>query len=113
MVGHDTTRFQSTLDTALKSTRPGGTIYNVAIHEKPLTLNLNDIACFEKRLLGGICYLKEDFDAVISAMEAGKIPFENMVTAVVPLSNAVDGGFDELVRNKAAHVKILIQPDAA
>ncbi|KAF2096105.1 GroES-like protein [Rhizodiscina lignyota] len=112
-VAFDATGLQSTLDTALKATRPGGTIFNVAIHEKPLQLNLNDIACFEKKLLGGICYTYEDFEAVIKAMSSGKIPFEQMITAVVPLSNAVDGGFEELVRNKAKHVKILIQPDPA
>jgi (R,R)-butanediol dehydrogenase/meso-butanediol dehydrogenase/diacetyl reductase len=111
-VTFDCSGLQSTLDTGLKATKPGGTFFNVAIHEKPLQLNLNDIACFEKKLLGGICYTNEDFQAVIEAMESKKIPFDQMITAVVPLSNAVEGGFEELIRNKAEHVKILIQPDS-
>ncbi|KAL6253159.1 hypothetical protein RBB50_000880 [Rhinocladiella similis] len=110
-VAFDATGLQSTLDTALAATRPGGTIFNVAIHEKPLSLNLNDIGFLEKRLLGGICYTKEDYEQVINAMESRKIPFEQMITSVVPLTNAIEGGFMELIRNKAKHVKILIQPD--
>jgi (R,R)-butanediol dehydrogenase / meso-butanediol dehydrogenase / diacetyl reductase len=110
-VAFDATGLQSTLDTALAATRPGGTIYNVAIHEKPLLFNPNDIGFLEKKFLGGICYLKEDFEAVINAMGEGKIPFENMITSVVPLSNAIEGGFMELMRNKSKHVKILIKPE--
>jgi hypothetical protein len=29
----------------------------------------------------------------------------------VPLSNVVQGGFEQLIHNRDAHVKILIQPD--
>lgn len=109
-VAFDCTGLQSTLDTGLAAVRPGGTFFNVAIHEKPLALNLNEIACLEKKLLGGICYTNEDFRQVLQAMASGKIPFEQMITSVVPLSNVVEGGFMELLNNKAQHVKILIQP---
>jgi len=56
----DATGLQSTLDTGIAALRPGGTFFNVAIHEKPLQLNLNDIACLEKKIMGGICYTNED-----------------------------------------------------
>ena len=78
-----------------------------------MSLNLNDIALLEKKMLGGICYTNDDFKQVLEAMASGKIPFEQMITSVVPLSNVIDGGFMELMNNKAEHVKILIQPDAA
>jgi (R,R)-butanediol dehydrogenase/meso-butanediol dehydrogenase/diacetyl reductase len=112
-IAFDATGLQSTLDTGLAAVRPGGTFFNVAIHEKPLELNLNDIATLEKKLMGGICYTNEDFTHVLDAMASGKIPFEQMVTAVVPLSNIIEGGFKELMNNKAGHVKILIQPNSA
>ncbi|KAL1970763.1 hypothetical protein VTN77DRAFT_2597 [Rasamsonia byssochlamydoides] len=111
-VAFDATGLQSTLDTAIASVKTGGTIFNVAIHEKPLQLNLNNIVCAEKKLLGGMCYTQEDFVGVLQALDKGTIPAEEMITSIVPLSNAVEGGFMELINNKAAHVKILIQPDA-
>lgn len=39
-VTFDACGFQVTLDTAIACTKPGGTIFNVAIHEKPLTLDM-------------------------------------------------------------------------
>ncbi|KAK4556231.1 hypothetical protein LTR86_006928 [Recurvomyces mirabilis] len=109
-VTFDATGLQSTLNTGLAAVRPGGVFFNVAIHEKPLLLNLNDVSILEKKILGGICYTREDFEQVLKAMASGEIPFEDMITAVVPLSDVVSGGFRELMNNKAKHVKILIQP---
>jgi (R,R)-butanediol dehydrogenase/meso-butanediol dehydrogenase/diacetyl reductase len=111
-VAFDATGLQSTLDQAIACTRAGGTIFNVAIHEKPLLLNLNDLATKEKKLAAGICYTIKDFEAVVALLGEKKIDAEKMITSVVPLSKVVDGGFGELINNKAAHVKILIQPGA-
>lgn len=110
-VSFDATGMQTTLDLAVAGTRPGGTIFNVAIHEKPLLLNLNELATKEKKLTGGICYTNKDFEAVLEMMAAGNVDVEEMITSVVPLSNIIKGGFGELINNKADHVKILIQPD--
>lgn len=109
----DAIGLQSTLDTAIAAVKPGGTIFNVAIHEKPLLLNLNDLSCLEKKLMGGICYTSKDFEDVLDAMASSRIQFEQMITSVVPLNNIVDGGFMELINNKAEHAKILIQPSQA
>jgi len=110
-VAFDATGMQSTLDAAIASVRPGGTIFNVAIHEKPLLLNLNLLAQKEKSLKAGICYTSEDFHAVLKVLAEGKIPAEDLITSVVPLSSVLEGGFMELINNKSEHVKILIQPD--
>ena len=109
-VAFDATGLQVTLDTAIAAVRPGGTMFNVAIHEKPLQLNLNDLACFEKRLIGGICYTMEDFIGVLRALESGNVPAEDMITSIVPLNDVLQKGFMELINNKAAHVKILVEP---
>ena len=110
-VAFDATGLQSTLDLSIAATKPRGTIFNVAIHKKPLTLNLNSLAIKEKRLLAGICYLAEDFAAVIAMMADGSLNADRMITSIVPLSNVVQGGFEQLINNRDAHVKILIQPD--
>lgn len=109
-VAYDATGIQSTLDTAIAVVKPGGVVFNVAIHEKPLLLNLNDLTLSEKKLMGGMCYTNEDFQAVLEALATGTIKAEDLVTSVVPLEKAVEGGFMELINNKAQHIKILIQP---
>ncbi|KAL2833902.1 chaperonin 10-like protein [Aspergillus cavernicola] len=110
-VAFDCTGLQTTLDTVLAAVRPGGTIFNVAIHEKPLVLNLNDVTLTEKRLTGGICYTDIDFRGLIQALESGDVPAESLITSVAKLEDVIEKGLLELIRNKAAHVKILIQPN--
>jgi (R,R)-butanediol dehydrogenase/meso-butanediol dehydrogenase/diacetyl reductase len=110
-VAFDATGLQSTLDLSIASVKPRGVIFNVAIHEKPLSLDLNALVKKEKTLKAGICYLHEDFEAVIKMLAGGTLDAEQLVTSVVPLSNAIKGGFEELINNRDAHVKILIQPD--
>ncbi|KAH8780506.1 chaperonin 10-like protein [Hyaloscypha finlandica] len=106
----DATGIQSTLDTALLVVKPGGVVCNVAIHEKPLLINPNSFSFKEVKLIGGICYTNEDFEDVLMALATGKLAAEDMITSIVPLEKVVQGGFLELINNKAEHVKILIQP---
>lgn len=40
------------------------------------------------------------FDAVIGTLAEGKLDAGQMVTPIVPLSNIVDGAFQELVHNR-------------
>lgn len=109
-IAFDAIGFQSTLDLCISSTKPGGVIFNVAIHKKALSLQLNDLGMKEKTLKGGICYSTEDFEYVIRLLAEQNLDAEKMVTSVVPLSRAVEGAFEELVHNSGAHVKILITP---
>ncbi|CAG8938056.1 unnamed protein product [Penicillium salamii] len=109
-IAFDAIGYQSTLDLCISKVKPGGVIFNVAIHKKPLSLNLNDLAMKEKKLTGGICYFQEDFDVIIALLAEGKLDAEQMITSIVPLSKVVEEGFEELVHNREAHIKILIKP---
>ncbi|KAL7757100.1 hypothetical protein ACKLNR_014093 [Fusarium oxysporum f. sp. zingiberi] len=109
-IAYDCIGFQSTLDLSIASVRPAGMIFNVAIHKKPLSLNLNDLSMKEKKLMGGICFFREDFEVVIGMLAEGNLNAEQMITSIIPLSNIIKGGFEELLHNREAHVKILIKP---
>lgn len=104
----DACGLQATLDTAIACTKPGGVVFNVAIHEKPLSIQLNSLTLTEKKLLGGLCYTREDFEKVIGVLSTAGGEAEKFITSVVPLENAIEGGFHELINNTADHVKILI-----
>lgn len=108
-VSFDACGLQSTLDTAIECTKPGGTIFNVAIHDKALSINLNTLVVGEKHLTGGNAYTPVDYEEVMALLSTHSEQAKKLITSVVPLSNAIEGGFHELVDNAAAHVKILIQ----
>ena len=108
-VSFDACGLQSTLDTAIECTKPGGTIFNVAIHDKAISINLNTLVLGEKHLTGGNAYTPEDFEEVMKLLGTHAVEAERLITSVVPLSDAVQGGFHELINNSSAHVKILIE----
>ncbi|KAH7318947.1 chaperonin 10-like protein [Rhexocercosporidium sp. MPI-PUGE-AT-0058] len=90
--------------------KPGGIVFNVAIHEKALQLNPNSFTFKEVKMMGGLCYTNEDFEDVLGELASGKLPVaEDMITSIAPLRKAVEGAFLELISNKAKNVKILIQ----
>lgn len=72
-IAFDASGLQATLDIAIASVKPGGMIFNVAIHEKLLLLYLNELSVGEKRLTGGICYIKKDFGEVLSQLASNSI----------------------------------------
>lgn len=100
---------QITLDTAIACTKPGGAIFNVAIHEKTVNLNMNLLTLSEKRLLAGNAYTAEDFERVITLLNNRSTEVEHFITAVVPLENAIEDAFQEVINNKSKHNKILVE----
>lgn len=108
-VAFDACGFQETLTSAIAAVKTGGTIFNVAVHEKPVQIDMNLLTIQEKRLMAGNAYTAEDFDRVIDLLAKRGKELERFITAVVPLEQAIEGGFEEVVKNKAAHNKILIE----
>lgn len=110
-VAFDATGVQSSLDLAIAGVKPRGTVFNVAIHKKPLQIHLNSLTFKEKRLMGGISYVPGNFDAVMDMLADGSLDATRLITAIIPLSKIIHGGFEELINNSSAHVKILVQPN--
>ena len=108
-VAFDACGLQATLDGAIASVKSGGIIFNVALHEQPLQLNLNLLTIPEKKLMAGNGYTAEDFDRVIRVLSERGEEIEKFITGIVPLEKAVEGGFEEVVNNKAVHNKILVE----
>jgi threonine dehydrogenase-like Zn-dependent dehydrogenase len=125
------------LTAACKSIRARGTVVNVAIWEEAVPFQPNDLVFKEGNYVACLGYLKQDFKDVIEAIGNGKLsPFGDtipnpstsycllldfahillgslkpgdMITAKVALEHVVDQGFKQLIENKEAHVKILVQ----
>ena len=97
-----------TLESAVAATAPGGTVVVVALFEQPVVLNPNLLLMKEITLTGSLAYA-DDFPAIIALMK-DRIRAEAMVTGRIRLDEVVERGFEELVRHKDRHVKILVQP---
>ena len=71
-VAFDTAGKQVTLNQCVAAVCVGGTIVNIAVWGGPATIMPNDLLLREKKYLGTSVYTREDFDAVIEAVAAGK-----------------------------------------
>lgn len=104
----DCAGIQQTLQTALHATRKGGNVTIVSIWEGPVQINPNDIVLSELNVGGIICYTPQDFSDTIAMLKDGSIQTGGIITERIPLSDVIEGGFEELVEHKDRHVKILV-----
>jgi (R,R)-butanediol dehydrogenase/meso-butanediol dehydrogenase/diacetyl reductase len=98
-----------TLNVALGAVRKGGTAAIVGVFEEPSSVHFNDLVLSERSLVGCLGYV-DDFPRAIALLADGRIDAAPLITSRVGLGDAIENGFQELVRNKDEHVKILIDP---
>lgn len=95
---------------AVELARSGGTVVIVGMSPEPSPdFNFFSIQVTEKAVLGSIGYVR-DSATVLNLLGKGAIDPSGLVTARVPLGEAVEKGFDELINNADRHLKILVYP---
>ncbi|KAF5384211.1 hypothetical protein D9615_003458 [Tricholomella constricta] len=106
----DAAGVQASIDAAMLSVRPRGTVVNVAIWEKSATVNMNVIV-MKEIVLTGIAAYDRVHPKLLEAIAEGKITgLEDLITGKIALENVVEKGFRALLDNRDAHVKILVHP---
>lgn len=99
--------------TAIRAARKGGRVVLVGIYGEPSTVRFLDVVAAEKELIGSLSHVyDEDFAAALALLGHGAVRADPLVSDRVPLARALDDGLLALVREPAAHLKILIQPSA-
>ncbi|HET7399186.1 MAG TPA: 2,3-butanediol dehydrogenase [Intrasporangium sp.] len=100
---------EAALQGCLIAVRPGGTVVNVAISGRPLSLDLTPLLLKEIHLVGTICYAN-DHQPVIDLLRRYALPVETLVTKRIGLDQLVTAGFRALASGDENHVKILVSP---
>ena len=99
---------QATAQLALKLARSGGTIVIVGVFAAPPSIDLFDLMFHQKTIVGSPIYVDEAKTA-IALLADKRIDPDKLITAKVPLKDAVEMGFEKLITNKEENVKILLQ----
>lgn len=68
----DAAGVQAGLDLAFAASRPGASIVNIAVWETVPQVNSIALVTGEKKYIGTMVYLREDFDHVVDAMGSGE-----------------------------------------
>lgn len=101
--------FDAALAQAVRCTRGGGTVVNVAIWGHEATVAMNDLVFNEVSVIGSLAYCN-DHEATIDLLQDGRVQAEQFITGRIALEDIVEAGFTELIENKDQNVKILVHP---
>ncbi|WP_308291653.1 alcohol dehydrogenase catalytic domain-containing protein [Microbacterium sp. G2-8] len=97
--------------TALDATnhaRTRGRLVMVAIHPKPVPIDLHRVFWRELELLGARVYEREDFDRAVDLVASGSLPCDEIISDVVPLDRTADA-FERLADARALKVLVDVQ----
>lgn len=103
---------KNTAKLALDVIRKAGRCVMVGIFEEPSQFNFFELVATEKEVVGSLAYNGE-FADVIRFIADGRIDVRPLITGRIALPDIVTHGFEELVHNKDANVKIIVRPATA
>jgi len=105
----DAAGVQAGLDQAIEAVRARGTIVNIAVWEKPPSIDVNKLVFKERKYLGIATYVNGDFQEVMDAISEGRLKPESLITKKIKLDEVEEQGFNTLIHDKANQVKVLVE----
>jgi len=100
---------QAGLDACLDAVAIGGTVIQTAMHTAPASIDLaRSITRRDVTLRGVLCYSLTSWPLIISLINAGRMPVEEVLTSTIALDDLVQGGFERLSNSESGEVKIMI-----
>ncbi len=89
----------------------GGRMIQLGACYGDVPINLFSLLLHEKEIIGSVRYNPCDFAEAIDLLARRNLDVRPLITARIPLEEAVSRGFDELLRPEEGHVKILVTPN--
>jgi (R,R)-butanediol dehydrogenase/meso-butanediol dehydrogenase/diacetyl reductase len=87
---------------------PGGRLEIVAIHTKPIELDVTGKLTMQDRVLGSSIGYANDHEEAIELVRSGKVKLAPFITSRIVVDNLVEDGIERLMTNKDEEVKILV-----
>ena len=100
--------YPDTPQLAIDLTRNGGTTIIEGVFDEPAPVNFLSVMYNQKTIIGSPIYTDEAKTA-IALMADKSIDPGGLITSKIPLKDAVEKGFEELLRNKEDNIKILLE----
>lgn len=100
---------QATANLSVKALRIAGTAIWIGMNQKEMTLNMQDVVCSARRVIGSFNYTHKEFGEVVQLIGSGKLQTDRMISKVVPLEEA-PAMFDNLLSSPEDYLKVIIDP---
>lgn len=96
------------LNLSIDAVRAGGTVVQTALHLRPASISAEALALKDLTVAGTWCFPVRSFPRLVELVSSGRLPVERVVTSTVGLHDAVSRGFQQLVSEESAEVKVLV-----
>ena len=100
---------EETANLSVKALHIAGTAVWLGMHQKEMTLNMQDVVCSARNILGSFNYTPAEFGEVVELLGTGKLDADKMISKVISLEEAPDA-FEELLSTPGKYLKIIIDP---
>lgn len=100
---------QPTANQSIKCLRIGGTAVWVGMSQKEMQINMQDIVCFARKILGSFNYTHQEFGEVAEIIGSGKLNAEKLISKVIPLKETMQA-MEDLHQKPDEYIKIIIEP---
>ncbi|MGM1028934.1 MAG: 2,3-butanediol dehydrogenase [Actinomycetota bacterium] len=88
--------------------RGGGRLEVVAIHVKPVELDITAQLTMQDRVMGSSIGYANDHEEAIELVRSGKVDLAPFITGRIKVDDIIEQGFQQLIDNKEHEVKILV-----
>lgn len=88
---------------------PGGRLEVVAIHTKPIELDIVSHLTFQDREMGSSIGYANDHEEAIELVRSGKVRLAPFITSRIQVDEILEKGFKRLLENKDSEIKILVE----
>ncbi|MDA1278770.1 MAG: alcohol dehydrogenase catalytic domain-containing protein [Chloroflexi bacterium] len=95
---------------AIEWVRRGGTVLLIGIYSAKPEIDFNSVVGPEVTVLGSVATSPGDMEATVRLMAQGKINVKPLISKVVPLSRAIEDGFNRMLDPNKDVFRIVIQP---
>jgi (R,R)-butanediol dehydrogenase / meso-butanediol dehydrogenase / diacetyl reductase len=95
---------------AIEWTRRGGTTLLLGIYSTTPEIDFNSVVGAEKTVIGSVATSPGDLEAAVELVGQGKINVKPLVSAIVPLSRAIEDGFERMLDPNKDVYRIVIKP---
>jgi (R,R)-butanediol dehydrogenase/meso-butanediol dehydrogenase/diacetyl reductase len=107
-VAFDAAGVSAVVDQLLGVLGAGGRLEVVAIHTRPVSLDITAQLTMQDRVLGSSIGYAHDHDEAIALVRSGKVDLAPFVTSRIRVDDIVPLGFERLLSHKDEEVKILV-----
>ena len=98
-----------TANLSVQALKIAGKSYWIGMNQKEMTLNMQDIVCSARSVIGSFNYTHQEFGEMVEILGSGRMASDKLISAVVSLEEAPQA-FENLLHRPDEFLKIIIDP---